>query len=141
MASSTAEKKLNDGEGASAHNVEHASTTSTTAVLPPGRETLSYGRTGITSLFDSRFVLGAALLASMGGFSFGYDQGVIPVINVMPQFHAAFPEAATPFGKGFMTGMLELRAFVGCLFMPALANKISRKRAIMSLLSSSTWVL
>jgi MFS family permease len=81
-------------------------------------------------LFDSWFVFGAALLASMGGFSFGYDQGVISVINVMPQFHAAFPDAATPFGKGFMTGMLEFGAFIGCLFMPALADKISRKRAI-----------
>lgn len=91
---------------------------------------VSYGRTGILGLLDSWYVFGAAVLASLGGFSFGYDQGVISIINVMPQFHAAYPQAATPFGKGFMTGMLELGAFVGCLFMPALADKISRKRAI-----------
>lgn len=93
-------------------------------------QNLSYGRNGVVGLFDSWFVFGAAFLASLGGFSFGYDQGVISIINVMPQFHEVFPEAVTPFGKGFMTGMLELGAFIGCLFMPALADKISRKRAI-----------
>lgn len=132
MAGSTAGKKLSDGEAASACNVEDVQSSSNMAVLrATGEETLSYGRTGVMGLFDSRFVFGAALLASMGGFSFGYDQGVISVINVMPQFHAVFPEAATPFGKSFMTGMLELGAFIGCLFMSALADKISRKRAIM----------
>lgn len=29
-----------------------------------------------------------------------------------------------------MTGMLEFGAFLGCFFMPALADRISRKRAI-----------
>ena len=73
---------------------------------------------------------GAAFLASLGGFSFGYDQGVISIINVMDQFHDVFPKAKTAFGTGFMTGMLLLGAFIGCLFMPYLADKISRKRAL-----------
>ncbi|KAL2882843.1 hypothetical protein SGCOL_001533 [Colletotrichum sp. CLE4] len=93
-------------------------------------EDVSYGRSGFRGLADSPYVGGAALLASLGGFSFGYDQGVISIINVMKQFHDVFPEAATPFGKGFMTGMLEFGAFLGCLFMPTLADKISRKRAL-----------
>ncbi|KAL3478507.1 hypothetical protein BJX99DRAFT_245478 [Aspergillus californicus] len=50
-----------------------------------------------------------------GGFSFGYDQGVISIINVMDQFHTAFPQTETAFGTGFMTGMLLLGAFVGSL--------------------------
>lgn len=66
----------------------------------------------------------------MGGFSFGYDQGVISIVNVMDQFHAAFPRTEQAFWKGFMTGMLEFGAFIGCFFMPALADKISRKRAL-----------
>ncbi|PYI21799.1 MFS monosaccharide transporter [Aspergillus violaceofuscus CBS 115571] len=90
----------------------------------------SYGPDGIRGLFSSGYVLGAAFLASLGGFSFGYDQGVISVINVMPQFHAAIPGSASEFGKGFMTGMLLLGAFVGCIFMPYLADKISRKWAL-----------
>lgn len=89
-----------------------------------------YGPEGIQGLLTSPYVLGAAFLASLGGFSFGYDQGVISIINVMDQFHDAFPPAKTAFGTGFMTGMLLLGAFVGCLFMPYLADKISRKRAL-----------
>ncbi|KAI1340553.1 general substrate transporter [Xylariaceae sp. FL0016] len=89
-----------------------------------------YGPKGVRGLVGSPYVLGAAFLASLGGFSFGYDQGVISIINVMDQFHNVFPQTETPFGTGFMTGMLLLGAFVGCLFMPYLADKISRKRAL-----------
>lgn len=91
---------------------------------------VSYGKSGIAGLIESPYVLGAAFLASMGGFSFGYDQGVISIVNVMEQFHATFPRAETAFGKGFMTGMLEFGAFIGCFFMPTLADMISRKRAL-----------
>lgn len=91
---------------------------------------VSYGPSGIRGIIASPFVFGAAFLASLGGFSFGYDQGVISIINVMPHFHEAFPPAKTAFGTGFMTGMLLLGAFVGCLFMPYLVDKISRKWAL-----------
>ncbi|KAI0476157.1 general substrate transporter [Xylariaceae sp. FL0804] len=91
---------------------------------------IEYGPKGVRGIFSSPYVSGAALLASLGGFSFGYDQGVISIINVMDQFHAVFPQTETAFGTGFMTGMLLLGAFVGCLFMPYLADKISRKRAL-----------
>lgn len=92
--------------------------------------TPSYGPEGVGGLISSGYVFGAACLASLGGFSFGYDQGVISIINVMPQFHGAIPQTETEFGKGFMTGMLLLGAFVGCIFMPYLADKISRKWAL-----------
>ncbi|KAG9603891.1 hexose carrier protein, partial [Aureobasidium melanogenum] len=91
---------------------------------------VAYGRNGFLGIIESPFVFGAAMLASLGGFSFGYDQGVISIINVMPQFHETFPYAKTGFGKGFMTGMLELGAFIGCFFMPYMADKISRKWAL-----------
>ncbi|KAK3713190.1 hypothetical protein LTR37_008623 [Vermiconidia calcicola] len=98
-------------------------------------EKVSYGPGGIRGLISSPFVFGAAFLASLGGFSFGYDQGVISVINVMPQFHAAYPRLApdapaSSFWVGFMTGMLELGAFLGCFFFPKLADTISRKWAL-----------
>jgi MFS family permease len=93
-------------------------------------EDISYGKGGIRGVVGSPYIFGAAFLASMGGFSFGYDQGVISIVNVMDQFHEAFPPTETAFGKGFMTGMLELGAFIGCLFMPTLADKISRKKAL-----------
>lgn len=50
----------------------------------------------------------------------------------MDQFHKHFPQTDPGhpnygFNVGFMTGMLELGAFIGCLFLPYLADRISRK--------------
>ncbi|KAH7009926.1 general substrate transporter [Ilyonectria destructans] len=97
-----------------------------------GTAIISYDSNGLSGIVRSPYVLGAAALASFGGFSFGYDQGVISIILVMEQFHEYFPETAPGhpgygFNVGFMTGMLELGAFVGCLFLPYLADRISRK--------------
>ena len=91
---------------------------------------VSYGPKGMRGLISSPFVVGACFLASMGGFSFGYDQGVISILNTMDQFHTSIPGTESPFGKGLMTGMLELGAFVATLMFPYLADKISRKRAL-----------
>jgi MFS family permease len=93
-------------------------------------EDLAYGPDGMRGLLGNSYVFGAAFLASLGGFSFGYDQGVISIINVMDQFKEAFPQTKTAFGTSFMTAMLLLGAFVGCIFMPYLADKISRKWAL-----------
>ncbi|KAK5193706.1 hypothetical protein LTR72_005886 [Exophiala xenobiotica] len=95
-------------------------------------ESLSYGASGLKGIISSPFVLGAAALASLGGFSFGYDQGVISIVLIMTQFHAQYQEVAPGhahygFNVGFMTGMLELGAFVGCLFFPQFADRFSRK--------------
>ncbi|KAL2410963.1 High-affinity glucose transporter [Exophiala dermatitidis] len=96
---------------------------------------ISYDNTGISGIVRSPYVFGAALLASFGGFSFGYDQGVISLILTMPQFHDHFPQVAPGhahygFNTGFMTGMLEFGAFIGCLFFPMLADRYSRKWAL-----------
>ncbi|KAF5612152.1 quinate transporter [Fusarium sp. NRRL 25303] len=93
---------------------------------------ISYDNNGLAGIIRSPYVFGAALLASFGGFSFGYDQGVISIILTMPQFQDTFPEispghARYGFNTGFMTGMLEFGAFVGCLFFPLLADRYSRK--------------
>ncbi|KAI1086675.1 hypothetical protein F5B19DRAFT_122280 [Rostrohypoxylon terebratum] len=96
---------------------------------------ISYGDKGIKGIIQSPYVFGAALLASLGGFSFGYDQGVISLILTMPQFRERFPEvnpdnARYGFNTAFMTGMLEFGAFIGCLFLPLLADRYSRKRGL-----------
>ena len=91
---------------------------------------ISYGSTGVKGLVNSKYVFGAAVLASLGGFSMGYDMGVISIINVMDQFHRTYPFAETAFGKEFMTAMLLLGAFVGCIFMPYTADRFSRKWAL-----------
>jgi MFS family permease len=97
---------------------------------PSFLQSVSYGPSGIRSLISSPYVSGAAVLASLGGFSMGYDMGVISIINVMDQFHKTYPFAASDFGTEFMTAMLLLGAFVGCIFMPYMADKYSRKLAL-----------
>jgi MFS family permease len=94
-------------------------------------EHVSYGPNGLRGLLSSNYVFWAAFLASLGGFSFGYDQGVMSIINVMPQFHHKIPQAESAFGKSFMTAMLQLGSFFGVLVFPWIADKISRKRAIL----------
>ena len=96
---------------------------------------VDYGTSGTKGFFTSPYVFLAALLASMGGFSYGYDQGVISLILVMPQFQHEYPKVATTaphygFNTGFMTGMLLLGGFVGCLVYPYAADKLSRKWAL-----------
>ncbi|KAK7903660.1 hypothetical protein LTR67_001680 [Exophiala xenobiotica] len=103
--------------------------------LAVASEEAHYGTAGAKAFLSSPYVLGAALLASMGGFSYGYDQGVISLILVMPQFQAQYPEVAPShahygFNTGFMTGMLLLGGFLGCLFYPYVADKWSRKWAL-----------
>ena len=117
---------------------------------PFNYEKLNYGNNGLSGILSSPYVFGAAFLASMGGFSFGYDQGVISLILTMTQFHDQFPETAPDhhsngFYVGFMvsqepymftlfpsliilqTSMLELGAFLGCLAFPLFADRFSRK--------------
>lgn len=53
----------------------------------------------------------------------------------MPQFQSAYPEVHPDaqnygFNTGFMTGMLLLGGFIGCLFYSYLADKLSRKMAL-----------
>ncbi|VUC20277.1 unnamed protein product [Clonostachys rosea] len=94
-------------------------------------EIIEYDTHGLSGIVRSPYVLGAATLASMGGFSFGYGN----IILNMDQFHEQYPETAPGhphygFNVGFMTGMLELGVFIGCLFLPYLADRISRKWAM-----------
>ena len=69
-------------------------------------------------LFASKYVFLCATFATMGGLLFGYDQGVVSITLVMPQFLDAFPQVSPEasgagFLKGLMTAMIELGAFIG----------------------------
>ncbi|KAI9374446.1 general substrate transporter [Aspergillus egyptiacus] len=94
-----------------------------------------YGPPGLRGIAANPFVLLCAACATLGGLSFGYDQGVISVTLVMDQFLERFVEVAeghpgSGFWKGLMTAMLELGAFVGALNQGWLADKISRRYSI-----------
>lgn len=49
-------------------------------VRPVAVEELSYGLRGMKAVFASPYVFGAALLASMGGFSYGYGTSQSPLV-------------------------------------------------------------
>ena len=66
---------------------------------------------------------------------FGYDQGVVSVILVMPQFLDHFPSVfsnapGSGFYKGLLTAMIELGALLGALNQGWIADAISRRYAI-----------
>lgn len=122
------------------HDIEHheemkLNSNGTLKFAQLAAEEVHYGQSGARAFLSSPYVFGAALLASMGGFSYGYDQGVISLILVMPQFRDQYPEVApshphSGFNTGFMTGMLLLGGFLGCLFYPYVADRLSRKWAL-----------
>ena len=61
----------------------------------------AYGPPGVTGLLRNRYAAGCALFASIGGLSFGYDQGVIANVLVMRDFLARWPVG--PWEKGLMS--------------------------------------
>lgn len=95
----------------------------------------TYTKHGIAGLLTSRYVFLCALFATLGGLLFGYDQGVVSITLVMPQFLYQFPEVSehasgAGFKKGLMTAVLELGAFIGAMNQGWIADKISRKWSI-----------
>lgn len=98
-----------------------------------GRET--YGPPGLRGLISNPYVFLCAACSTIGGLLFGYDQGVVSVILVMPQFTDTFTRIAdgapgSGFWKGLMTAMIELGAFLGALNQGWIADKISRRYSI-----------
>lgn len=82
-----------------------------------------YGPPGFSGLFYSSYVALCAAFSAMGGLLFGYDQGVVSVILVMPQFLDVFPRVSDTasgagFWKGLLTAMIELGALLGKCFSP-----------------------
>ncbi|KAJ6626747.1 general substrate transporter [Mycena sp. CBHHK59/15] len=70
-----------------------------------------------------------AIFASIGGLSFGYDQGVVHCqCLVMHDFLLRWP--VTPLQKGALTAVLELGALIGALSSGVLADKYSRRHSI-----------
>ncbi|KAK7527828.1 putative MFS monosaccharide transporter [Phyllosticta citriasiana] len=79
----------------------------------------SYGPPGFRGLLTSHYVLLCASFSAMGGLLFGYDQGVVSVILVMPQFLEWFPQvSASAPGGGFYKGLLTAMIELGALLVP-----------------------
>ncbi|KAI9792005.1 MAG: hypothetical protein M1833_001289 [Piccolia ochrophora] len=97
---------------------------------PPGMPLICF-----QGLFNSQYVAMCAAFCALGGLIFGYDQGVVSVILVMPQFLGRFSQVSDTasgagFWKGLLTAMLQLGAFAGALNQGWIADKYSRKYSI-----------
>ncbi len=95
----------------------------------------TYGPPGFQGVFMNSYAALCALFCSIGGMIFGYDQGVVSVVLVMPQFLSRFTQvsetsASAGFDKGLLTAMIEFGALIGAFNQGWIADKISRKYSI-----------
>lgn len=65
------------------------------------RYTYAYGPPGLKGLLQNSFAFRCSLFASLGGLTFGYDQGVIANVLVMKDFVSRWPIG--PWEKGLMS--------------------------------------
>lgn len=64
--------------------------------------TYRYGPPGVAGLLRNKYTFACALFASIGGLTFGYDQGVIANVLVMKDFLERWPGVG-PWEKGLMS--------------------------------------
>jgi hypothetical protein len=57
------------------------------------------------------YVVLCAAFSTIGGLIFGYDQGVVSIVLVMPQILKQFPriDGGGGFWKGLLTAMIKVR--------------------------------
>ncbi|KAK3181815.1 hypothetical protein K4F52_006882 [Lecanicillium sp. MT-2017a] len=72
-----------------------------------------------------------AFFASLGGFEYGYQQGVLGQSLVMTRFVSNFPSVVqSSSATGWLTSVLQLGGIVGSLSAGILSEIISRKRTM-----------
>ena len=73
----------------------------TLVIESTGKYTYAYGPPGLRGLLQNSFAFRCSLFASLGGLTFGYDQGVIANVLVMKDFVSRWPIG--PWEKGLMS--------------------------------------
>ncbi|KAF1846972.1 D-xylose-proton symporter [Cucurbitaria berberidis CBS 394.84] len=83
-------------------------------------------------LRQNPYLLGLSAFASLGGFLFGYDQGVVSGVITMESFAAKFPRIFLDSGfKGWFVATLLIAAWAGSLVNGPVADRFGRKGSIM----------
>ncbi|KNG47809.1 mfs sp sugar:h+ symporter [Stemphylium lycopersici] len=83
-------------------------------------------------LRQNPYLLGLSAFASLGGFLFGYDQGVVSGVLTMESFAATFPRIYLDSSfKGWFVSTLLLAAWFGSLVNGPVADRFGRKGSIM----------
>lgn len=89
------------------------------------------GASGPLALVKNIKVFGIACFACLGGFVYGYNQGVFSGILTMTSFASHMGEyVQDQTKKGWLTSIFELGAWFGCLYSGFIAETLSRKYAI-----------
>ncbi|KAF8534861.1 general substrate transporter [Trichophaea hybrida] len=87
---------------------------------------------GLRGLSKNGYVLWTAVFASLGGFLFGYDQGVMSNILTTENFGSKFPQVYSNENvKGWIVSILQLGAWFGALCNGPIAQKFSRRYSMM----------
>ncbi|KUL81931.1 hypothetical protein ZTR_10352 [Talaromyces verruculosus] len=92
------------------------------------------GPSGVKGLLANTRILAIAVFASLGGFVYGYNQGMFGQILSMSSFSATVhPDSIkNPTARGLLTAILELGAWVGVLVNGVLADGLGRQQATVS---------
>ncbi|KAH7354878.1 general substrate transporter [Rhexocercosporidium sp. MPI-PUGE-AT-0058] len=92
------------------------------------------GPSGVKGLVQNPKIFALAVFASLGGFVYGYNQGMFGQVLAMPSFaKTVHPESISNTTlRGFLTAILELGAWVGVLINGYTADKLGRKLATVS---------
>ncbi|KIW59150.1 hypothetical protein PV05_03623 [Exophiala xenobiotica] len=97
-----------------------------------GEQAIEYGPAGYKGLIKEPRIFGLACFASIGGMLFGYDQGVISDVLVMPNFAKHFPTLANdPTLQGWVVSIMTLGAMVGAFVNGPIADRFSRRWSIL----------
>ncbi|RAK98461.1 putative MFS monosaccharide transporter [Aspergillus ibericus CBS 121593] len=96
------------------------------------RAELAGNRVGWRGLMSSKKTFAIALFASLGGFVYGYNQGMFSEILTMSSFIKATDgyAARTGLKQGMLTSILELGAWVGTLLNGYLADALGRRQTV-----------
>ncbi|KAJ5665148.1 sugar transporter [Penicillium maclennaniae] len=86
---------------------------------------------GLAGMLKNPYVFMTCLFASLGCIMYGYDQGVMGPVLVMENFENHFPTFQGSTIQGWLVAALELGAWAGALINGFLADRISRKYAMM----------
>jgi MFS family permease len=83
-------------------------------------------------LLENPYIFGLSLFASLGGFLFGYDQGVVSGVLTMESFAARFPRIYLDSSfKGWFVSTLLLCAWFGSLVNGPIADFLGRKGSML----------
>ncbi|KAI0475407.1 low-affinity glucose transporter HXT3 [Xylariaceae sp. FL0804] len=105
----------------------------TTTSPVEGHEPNHSERKGLWQMLrENPFIFGLSMFASLGGFLFGYDQGVVSEVLTMESFAAKFPRVYLDSSfQGWFVSTLLLLAWLGSLINGPLADHFGRKGSML----------